>query len=315
MHIDWRFVLNLSLVASLVTAFLTWWLTSLREHRRWVLDNKKLEWRELIDKLHACMCNMVYAFHQETRTFERGGEGDVDFAIQSGFRVIHDRIFIADAIQQHLVLIQWKELAAYVTTAGCPREPEQHGAPTTTGFETLGSAFENKLLATAREDLRLGKALCINIRQGIFRLWIVSSVLFVIGVGAISYGSISEEFRVANTDWDAEAAKYGGWSLLPADCTKARGTAGIDYDASQKDGLCWYKTEDFRRLYPEYKDVSNSDLSEKLYAKAGRPLEHIHPWHKVMQTAGFAFGVPLAVLALGWSLLWAIAGFRGSGPN
>jgi hypothetical protein len=34
-----------------------------------------------------------------------------------------------------------------------------------------------------------------------------------------------------------------------------------------------------------------------------------------MQTAGFAFGVPLAVLALGWSLLWAFAGFRGSGPN
>jgi hypothetical protein len=156
MHIDWRFVLNLIGISSLVAALLTWWLTSLREHCRWVLDNKKLEWRELIDKLHACICNMGYAF-QEIRTFEHGGEGDVDFAIRSGSRVIRDRIFIADAIQQHQVLKQWEELAAYVTAAGCPREPGQHRAPTITGFETLGAAFEDKLLATAREDLRLGK--------------------------------------------------------------------------------------------------------------------------------------------------------------
>jgi hypothetical protein len=65
----------------------------------------------------------------------------------------------------------------------------------------------------------------MNIRCGVFRLWIVASVLFVIGVGAASYSGIHEEFRNAYTDWGAEVKKYGGYSLLPADCEKARGAA------------------------------------------------------------------------------------------
>jgi hypothetical protein len=31
---------------------------------------------------------------------------------------------------------------------------------------------------------------------------------------------------------------------------------------------------------------------------------------KVVETGGIAFGVPLAVFTFGWSLLWALAGFR-----
>jgi hypothetical protein len=74
--------------------------------------------------------------------------------------------------------------------------------------------------------------------------------------------------------------------------------------------LCWYKAEDFRRLYPEYKDLSDKALSEKLYQKAGQPLQHTHPWKGVITAAAVAFGVPLMVLGLGWSLLWALSGFR-----
>jgi len=76
--------------------------------------------------------------------------------------------------------------------------------------------------------------------------------------------------------------------------------------------LCWYKREDFRRLYPEYKDLSDKVVSEKLYEKAGQPLKHIHPWEGVMKAAVVGLAVPLAVLGLGWSLLWAFAGFRSA---
>jgi len=152
----------------------------------------------------------------------------------------------------------------------------------------------------------------MNIRKGTFRVWVVASVLFVIGVGVISYGGIRQEFKNANIDWDAEVDKYGGYVVLPTDCGKARGRDGVDYDNSRNDGLCWYRTNDFRRLYPEYKDLNNKALSEKLYAKAGLPLEGIHPWNMVMKTACIAFGIPLAALALGFSLFWALAGFRDS---
>ena len=130
----------------------------------------------------------------------------------------------------------------------------------------------------------------------------------MIGVGIASYSDIRQEFRNANTDWDALAKKWN--SLLPADCANVRGVAGTDYDNTRSDGLCWYLTGDFRRLYPEYKNLSDKDLSEKLYAKAGQPLETPHPWSMVMKTAAVAFGVPLAILAFGLSLFWAFAGFQ-----
>jgi hypothetical protein len=154
MHIDWRAALNLIGLSSLIGTVLSWWLTSRREHRRWALDNRKLEWRELIDTLHTCLWTLGYAF-QPVRVFMPGEEGDVQDAMQNGFRVIRDRIFIADALQRHQVLEQWKELVAYVTAATLPREPGQRGAPTITEFNARGAAFEDKLLMMAREDLKL----------------------------------------------------------------------------------------------------------------------------------------------------------------
>ena len=154
MHINWQFVLNVVGISSLLTAILTWWLTSRREHRRWILDNKKLEWRELIDTLHSCLYNMGYAF-QMVSVFKPGEEGDVQFAVQKGFRTIRDRIFTADAVERHQVLEQWKELVAYINAATSPREPGQRGAPTIMEFNARGAAFEDKLLLMAREDLKL----------------------------------------------------------------------------------------------------------------------------------------------------------------
>ena len=150
----------------------------------------------------------------------------------------------------------------------------------------------------------------MNIRRGMFRLWIVSGALFALGVGAISYSSIREEFRLSGIDYDAIAKKYGGDTLLPVDCAQARGVATTDY--SVNDGSCWYATAIFRRLYPEYKDLNNHDLSEKIYARAEKPLTHPRPWAKVAEAAGLALGGPLAVLVLGYSLSWALSGFRGS---
>jgi hypothetical protein len=152
----------------------------------------------------------------------------------------------------------------------------------------------------------------MNIGRGMFRLWVVASALFVLGVSAACYKGIREEFRISSLDYDAIAKKYGGDTLFPVDCGQARGVATTDY--SSNEGLCWYATGNFRRLYPDYKEISDRDLSEKIYAKAGKPLTHPHPWVKVAEAASIAFGVPLAVLTLGYSLSWALAGFR-AGPT
>ena len=157
----------------------------------------------------------------------------------------------------------------------------------------------------------------MNVRKGTFRLWVILSVVFVIGVGAASYTNIYDEFRNAYTDWNAEFVKYGGSSLLPADCAKTRGTLGTDYTRND-DGLCWYGFSKFRSLYPEYKDVSDRELSKRLYAKAGKPLVEFHPWIKLLKVVSFAIAAPLFFLALGYALFWALAGFKSqpvTGPN
>ena len=149
----------------------------------------------------------------------------------------------------------------------------------------------------------------LNVRRGLFRLWAITSVLFMLCVTVISYSSLREQFRNESIDWDAEVARYGGYTEEPTFCNVARGVSGKDYE--ERDGLCWYRSEDLRRLYPEYRDISNKDLSEKLYAKVGQPLHHEHPWRSVERTAALAIGLPLGLLALGWAVLWAVAGFRG----
>ncbi|MBB5327807.1 hypothetical protein [Tunturiibacter gelidoferens] len=149
----------------------------------------------------------------------------------------------------------------------------------------------------------------MNVQKGTFRLWVVLSVLFVIVVAAFSYDNIHTEFRNAYTDWNAVATKLGGENMVPADCEKARGTAGTDYNRND-DGFCWYEFSKFRSLYPEYKDVNDKELDRRLYAKAGKPLVEFHPWQKLAKVVLFAVGVPLGFLALGYALFWAVAGFR-----
>lgn len=148
----------------------------------------------------------------------------------------------------------------------------------------------------------------LNVRVGLLRIWVILSVLFVATIFAVSYPSLSEEFKEAHTDYTHLAEQYGGWTEFPVNCDAARGSAGEDY--AQRDGLCWYKMETIRRLYPEYKGLGDKELGDKLYAKAGLPVKQFHPWQRVFEVAAFAIGVPLAVLVLGWSIGWAFAGFR-----
>jgi len=155
----------------------------------------------------------------------------------------------------------------------------------------------------------------MNFRRGFFRLWVLGSILFVIGVAVVSYDVVASEFR--------RAAEYKAWDevgliLLPVHCKDARGTSGADYTG--RDGpwsdystepKCMYKMADFRRLYPEYRDLSDNDLANKMYEKAGRPLkEEPQPWRMVGQAAAVAVIVPLTIFLLGWAVAWALSGFR-----
>jgi hypothetical protein len=156
----------------------------------------------------------------------------------------------------------------------------------------------------------------MNWRRGLFRLWIVGSALFVIAVASISYSNIKKQFDdAANAAWGASDEV-----LVPQLCGDARGVAGADYTTEQGGpedkpnpfDKCWYAMSKFRRLYPEYNDLSDNELTRKLYPYHGipAPTEPPNPWATVGMWAGIAFGIPLVVLVLGSSLVWAFSGFR-----
>ncbi len=112
--------------------------------------------------------------------------------------------------------------------------------------------------------------------------------------------------------------------VVPQLCGGARGIAGTDYSTKQGQSpgpwdhyakpneydKCWYAMSKFRPLYPEFKNLSDKELSSKLYADYGIPIRDLtNPWVTMMWTSAVAFTVPLIVLILGLAFIWAFAGF------
>jgi len=69
-----------------------------------------------------------------------------------------------------------------------------------------------------------------------------------------------------------------------------------------------------RRLYPEYKDLSDNVLMRKAYAVRGIAVPTPNPWATLGMWVAIAFGIPLVVLILGSSLVWAFSGFAAKRP-
>ena len=160
----------------------------------------------------------------------------------------------------------------------------------------------------------------MNWRRGLFRLWIAGVTLFLIAAASISSSGINKQFPVA-----LKEHTFGGELLVPQLCFNARGVAGIDYstregrnpgpwDVSEKPNPfdnCWYAMSKFRSLYPEFKDLSDNELTRKLYADHGVPTRDLpNLWETLRTVSGIAVRIPLVVLILGTSLVWAFLGFR-----
>jgi hypothetical protein len=108
----------------------------------------------------------------------------------------------------------------------------------------------------------------MNSRRGLFRLWLVFSVLFAIGTFAVSFSYIKSEFDDLSPKKVTKNSK-----MVPIDCSLARGAEKTDYikklDPSAPNA-CWYGLPEFRKLYPEYADLTNDQLTEKPYQKKGQ---------------------------------------------
>lgn len=150
----------------------------------------------------------------------------------------------------------------------------------------------------------------MNIKRGRFRCWIVFSLAVALLTAVVTYHSVSSEFRKAALIREMERTSI---ALIPIVKGNARGDTK-DYNCDGDDpansfNTCWYQIPKFRELFPEYRDLTDDDLLEKTYRKMGQPRTPARPWSALVEALAFGLGMPLAVLIVGGSLYWAIAGF------
>lgn len=132
---------------------ISFWLTSNLHRKNWIKDNKKLEWRELIDDLEKAMTRMAFAFPPVSRDASDEST-DWTAGMGIGVRVMHDRIFIAAVIKERGIFEKWEELARYVLSVRAHREPNQQGGlPTMNGYNLKVIELQNLLIKVSREDL------------------------------------------------------------------------------------------------------------------------------------------------------------------
>ena len=150
----------------------------------------------------------------------------------------------------------------------------------------------------------------MNMKRGLWRLWLVSTVLLVITVFAMNYRAIEIEFE---EQADIEELLADGGLGVPVLCAEAaKKHAGEGKFTSNALGddqkFCWFPFSTVRKSWPEYSSHSDLDLLEEFYLKAGQYLPRSQPWLVAFRIAASGMGLPLVALALGW----AAAGFTGA---
>ena len=151
----WQTVLSIIGVSSLIGTLLGNFLSHRRDRSHWISDNKKAEWRELIMQLDQSMTVMANAF-SFVGVMDSDNSNSPHFGMQTGFRTIEDRIFIADAVKKFEIAQKWEQLCKYVGSASDPaHSTSQRGSATHTGFNLLARTFRESVLDSARKDLDL----------------------------------------------------------------------------------------------------------------------------------------------------------------
>jgi hypothetical protein len=143
-------VFGLGAIVGNLVAFL---LNSFAQHRSWTNDNKKAEWRELIDKLNESLSKMASAFLPGTVRVAGFDENSYQTGIREGRWIIESRIFIAESLRKEKVLERFDELARYVVSTDLPRDPTKQIGPSAIEYDRRAVHFREEIIRLARKDL------------------------------------------------------------------------------------------------------------------------------------------------------------------
>src|SRR5262249_13961337 len=173
----------------------------------------------------------------------------------------------------------------------------------------------------SHNDIQAG---AMNWRRGLFRLWIVGTALFVIAIAFVSYSEIKTKFDALD-NWNSRPADFE--LFVPELCGEARGVGGLitpsstDYRNRRTNLLGQIFSANAgtscRNSGNSIRNIAGCQITtfvRKLYPDHGIDMPFLNPWATLGLWASIAFGIPLVVLVLGASLVWAFSGFAAKRP-
>jgi hypothetical protein len=130
------------------------WITWRYQHKQWVLDNKKQEYRDLIDGLFQASEEIVKARPNISAVV---GEELLN-AVWKGQRVVRNRIFVARQIREERIEEDWDTIRRLALWEPEEDKLEIKGKKYSYAINVivmLRNELDKKLLAIAQRDLRL----------------------------------------------------------------------------------------------------------------------------------------------------------------
>jgi len=125
---DWLAIIGIS---SLIATVVSHWLSQSREHQRWCFENRRVEWRELIDHLYKVT-------HQDSVSLEE---------LHEGTRLLGTRIFIRMTLHRHKFPARWM---------GLIRETVTSDGTIQMLFTSRSAEFLSELTCVAEADFDIG---------------------------------------------------------------------------------------------------------------------------------------------------------------
>lgn len=146
-------------VGAIVGNLVSFWL----QRKTWVNDNKKQEWRELIDILREALRVMMehhYANYTDNMTLAEHitpAEDDRyrEAAIRMAYVAIGDRIFIVKKVRDNGLFEKWVALNNDYDKVGSSAPSIPEGLDRFNSFVTHAHKFQDDLIQFSRDDLGL----------------------------------------------------------------------------------------------------------------------------------------------------------------
>jgi len=164
----------------------------------------------------------------------------------------------------------------------------------------------------------------MNFRRGLFRLWLLLSIFWIVGASALAIQSVTKEIHQQKFQYDAILRDGRGWkedwNRPFYELYKSPREAGIPKfreisseklsefeERAKKETVLIVEMPDSSRLYLD-SALGKDDLS--FLAKEFWDQRWSRWWHGSWHWILWAFVPPVLTLAIGFALFWVFRGFR-----